>query len=136
MLTSDVASSPISAQATFEPLIAVIAEGQIANLMLTPRLKLFTTHYPMALAARNENLLLRPLTRGDMLEWPKHANGHVNSVSTKNTLETILHRSRMPNPTLVDEATRIFNEATRRCLGSTVRSITSRQDRWVAFMIL
>ncbi|VTU44259.1 hypothetical protein [Variovorax sp. RA8] len=58
-------------------------------MILVLRLKVFTTHHPMAPGARNENLFLRPADPGDTLDWPKHANGYVNSIITKNTLHAI-----------------------------------------------
>ncbi|KWT97720.1 MULTISPECIES: hypothetical protein [unclassified Variovorax] len=76
-------------KAAFEPLIAAIAEGKVASIIVVLRLKVFTTHHPMAPGARNENLFLRPADPGDTLDWPKHANGYVNSIITKNTLHAI-----------------------------------------------
>lgn len=76
-------------KAAFEPLITAIAEGKVATMILVLRLKVFTTHHPMAPGGRDENLFLRPADPGDTLDWPKHANGYVNSIITKNTLHAI-----------------------------------------------
>lgn len=84
-------------KAAFEPLIAAIAEGKVAAMTLVLRLKVFTTHHPMAPAARDENLFLRPADPGDTLDWPKHANGYVNTIITKSTLQVIAPPSE-PDP--------------------------------------
>ncbi|RYH66486.1 MAG: hypothetical protein EON54_04900 [Alcaligenaceae bacterium] len=84
-------------KATFEPLIAAIEEGKVATMILMLRLKVFTTHHPMAPGARDKNLFLRPADPSDTLDWPKHANGYVSSIIMKNVFHAIAPPSE-PDP--------------------------------------